>query len=753
MSRRISVWVVRLGMPALAVLGLLAAEEGKTALEYARDLESTDAKVRREAAYQLSRPGVANQQVIPQLILALEDPQQQVWFGAISALANLKEDAEPALPALLKELEEWEPFQRKKDRQGPQALYRTALALGSIGAPAVPALSNALGSASWHVRAGAARALGFAGEVAAPVAPRLAVSLSDARPEVRDAAAETLSGLGAVALKPLEAALRNEGDPKSRAAAATALGRLGRLGEPAAPSLREIAFSESDPVLRTQALVAYSRVSADSKALVADLLRAWDDADASVRQGAHSALLLVRPVESALLPAIEPQLESSEKEVRERAAVFLSELGPDAGAAVDSVARALDRSVAAGMADPALLQALASLGDPGLEIAFAELRKTPSSSLKADDWPLAVLRRVDLNALASLRSALSDPSASVRAGSLEALAALSVRARSAAKVLPPLMDDGDAAVRSRAWIAAGACGVAPEAMLARLETGLDDASLDVRRAVVSGIAFLGKAARPAVPKLIEVLGSGDPSLELAAVRALGALGVDGEAAVSALVGRATRASPELQVEILRALGAIGSVKESDVGRLIALGDAPDPAVRRAFLEALVRFKDGGKVALPVVERGLKDSDPTIRAAAISARVAVDGESEEAVQVAVAGLRDSEGVARRAAAAALAQLEERGRPGEALLFAMLSDPDDRTTARDALRAIHPLSIPALMEALGHGDWAVREMAVDALARRGEAAQEAIQMLEKASREDPSEEVKRASRRAIRRIRPS
>jgi HEAT repeat protein len=123
---------------------LYAADGDKTPLDYARDLESADAKVRREAAYQLSRPGVAAKVALPQLIKALEDDQQQVWFGAITALANLKGDAEAALPALLKELEGWQPF--RKDRQGTQALYRTALALGSIGAPAVPALSNALSS-------------------------------------------------------------------------------------------------------------------------------------------------------------------------------------------------------------------------------------------------------------------------------------------------------------------------------------------------------------------------------------------------------------------------------------------------------------------------------------------------------------------------------------------------------------------------------------------------------------------------------
>ena len=77
--------------------------------------------------------------------------------------------------------------------------------------------------------------------------------------------------------------------------------------------------------------------------------------------------------------------------------------------------------------------------------------------------------------------------------------------------------------------------------------------------------------------------------------------------------------------------------------------------------------------------------------------------------------------------------------------------DVQRARDALRAIHPESVSSLLEALRHADWGVREMAADALARLGKGATEAVSALEKASRDDASEEVKRASRRALRRIR--
>ncbi len=729
--------------------GLHAAEGDKTPLDYARDLESTDAKVRREAAYQLSRPGVAAKVAVPQLIKALEDDQQQVWFGAITALANLKGDAEAALPALLKELESWQPF--RKDRQGTQALYRTALALGSIGAPAVPSLSNALTSDKWHVRAGAARALSFAGGTASTVAPQLASALADDRVEVRDAAAETLAVLGTVALGPLTETLVDAEEPKARATAAMALGRLGRDGAPAEAALKRAALEEKDTDARIQALVAFSRVVPGSPALVPVLMRAWEDSEEPVRRAAHSALLLVRPADQALLPAILPLLDSPEESVRARAARLIGELGPDGATAVQPVEAALRRSVAAGKPDPWLTQTLAALGDQGLEPVFASLEQEPAASLTPADWRLAVLRQVQLTSLARLTAALVHPSASVRAGALEGLIALGERARSVAKRLPPLLEDSDPAVRSRGWLAAGACGVVAEAMLNRLEAGLNDTSPEVRRAVVSGVARLGKAARPAIPKLVESLGTGDALLELAAVRALGSMGAEAESAAGPLADRVPRATPEVQLAVLAALGSIGTGAASEVGKLLPLGDAPNPQVRRAFFEAVGNFRAGGKPALAAVDRGLKDSDPEVRAAAVQARVAVEPETDAAVLVAVNGLADAEGVVRRASAGALAVLEERGRPGEERLFALLSDPADREAARDALRAIHPTSVSALLEALGHADWGVREMAADALARLGKGAAEASKALEKASREDASEEVKRASRRALRRIR--
>jgi len=727
----------------------LAAEPEGTAVEYARDLESSDAKVRREAAYQLSRMGAGAKPALPQLIKALEDDQQQVWFGAITALANLKGDAEPALPALLKELESWQPF--RKDRQGTQALYRTALALGSIGGPAIPGLSNALTHEKWSVRAGASRALGFTGPLASPIAPRLAGLLADERAEVRDAAADTLAGLGGAALDPLLEVLKTHEEPRARTGAAQTLGRLGPAGAPAEMALEEASSRDPELGVRTHALMAFSRVAPDPVRKMKVLVGAWDGPEESLRLTARSAMLTVRPVETVVLPVMVPRIESTNRVVRSRAAEFLTLLGPDAAVAAPVLARAIRSSVAKGENEPEMIRALAETGSAGLAEIFDEIGSSPPEMLDPKGWPLQAVRQVNVGALTTLIGSLGHASPSVRAATLEGLTALGERARAAAKKLPPLLDDPVGLVRARAWQASGACGVPAEFLLSRLEKGLEDTEPQVRRAVVLGLGQMGKAASAAAPKLIKVLQSGDPELERAAIRALGGMGADAAIAAPVLVEQMGRWGKDGPIDVLTALGGIGTAAAGELPKLLALSESPDPRIRRAFFETTVGFGTNATAALAAVDRGLTDGEPEVRAWAIRARVAVEPEDERSVQAALAGLDDAERVVRHAAAQMIGRLEERGRVAESKLFALLDQPDDRLVARDALRAIHPTSMDRLRDVLGHADPRVREMAADSLARLGKAATEAIPALEKALREDRSEEVKRAARRALRRIR--
>lgn len=758
---RRQVLVLLIGLGCAGAGGRLAAAEpsSRSAAEYARDLESSDRAVRREAAYQLSRMGTEARVALPQLVKALGDDQQQVWFGAISALANLGPNAEPALPALIGELEAWQPF--RKDRQGSQALYRTALALGSIGAPAVPALSNLLSAQAWFVRAGAARACGFAGAASRPLVPALVRLLADDRVEVREAASEALAGHGAAAVPGLMAMLQGEREPRVRATVVTTLGGLGTNAVTAVSVLAQAAKEDSDPAVRVECLAALARCGMEPEARVTLLLGAARDGSQVVREGAFGQLLTVRPVEGLLMPRLLTSLRSTDGAERDWAARLVTELGVEASGAAETLVELLRTgSAGGGEPNPVFTRALAALGDRAVRLVFADLMAgggsggegTPGTVGGAGDWRRAVLRQASALAIPALSEGLTHGRAEVRAGALEGLAALARNARSVARRLPPLLEDVDPAVRGWAWTAAAACGVPAERLLERLEPGLKDPSSEVRRAVLGAVAELGAAAKSAVPLLIREMGAEDELVGRAALRALGALGPDAAEAVGALsqaLGGATRA--ERRIAILETLGAMGSEAATALDPMIPLLQAGEPGVRRAAAHAVGRLRAAGKPALGGLRALVTDADEQVRAAAMLALVAVDPESEDGLRAVQQGLEDASVEVRRSALAALTAMGERGRAAEVRLFAMLESGGEADAVKEALRAIHPTSVPALRGILAHADWTVRELAVDALSRLGSSAEEAVPALEKMVRDDAREEVKRAARRAVRRIR--
>lgn len=742
-------WLVALALGCAAT----AAENPRTAA-LARDLESSDPKVRREAAYQLSRLGPEASSALPQLIKALGDDQQQVWFGAITTLANLGPTAEPALPALLSELENWQPSRR--DRQGGQALYRTAFALGAIGPAAVPSLSNRLSHVQWHVRAGAVMALGFAGEPARSALPEVIRLLVDGRGEVREAAAGALESLAPASIDPLVRGLQESEDARLRATAASVLGRIGSpAAESSRPALQEALARDRDATVRASAVKAWSRVERRPARSVPILMAAWNDPDGTVRAAAQEALLLVRPVEPELTGALAEELKAGEGPRRSRAIELVRLLGPDARALADTVTGLLDEEAKASHrpADPSLVRALASMGPSAMESIRRALADLPMSEVTGGShWAIAAVRTVDVGVVPGLSDWLVDSRATVRAGGLEALAALGPGGRPLAKAVPPLLEDPDPAVRARAWLAAAACGTAPAALLGKLEAGLKDGDAGVRRAAVRAVASLGREAAPALPRLVrEGLTADDVALRRETVKTLGSLGSEAGSVADALVAVADTPDGELRREVVEALGRIGGTAKSALPKLLEMLGSDDARLRRAILEAVGRWGESAGPAADRVRQSLGDADPEVRGAAVTALAAVAAASETTVAALVAALEDGQSVVRHAAAAAAGQLGEGGRPAEGRLFEMLKTDEDWRSARDALRAIHPRSVPALLTALDHEDWTVREMAADSLARLGKAAAEALPSLEERVRDDPREEVKRACRRAARRIR--
>lgn len=729
-----------------------AAEAGpRTAQDYARDLESADRKLRREAAYELSRLGKEAKVALPQLIAALDDEQQQVWFGAITALTNLGPDAEAALPALLRELRAWQPF--RKDRQGSQALYRTALALGAIGAPAIPALIEELKSESWFVRAGAARALGFAAASAASASVPLASLLSDERVEVREAAEETLSALGGAALGPVSETLRSAREPRARLAAAETLRRLGKAAAPAGATLRTRFREESQGAVKAAILQALVRIELSGPEAVEWLMAARHDATTEVREMARQELLLVRPASTTVVPALVAELTQAQRTNRLDAARLLTHLGEASAGAVPALIQALRAPGADAEERRTMALAVAATGPAAWAPLVASVAGRDASSLTDDDWEIRVVRGVDITALPALTEALGAEDDAARVLALEGLTVLADRVRPVPKALTPLLEHRLPAIRARAWTAAAAVGVVPELLLTRLDAALTDASPAVRRAAVRSLGPLGKAAAPAVEKLVKLLPGAEAELRTDVLSTLGRLGVEAAAAVPALAERLRAVGDAERGPYLRVLGEIGAPAAAEMRAMLDVSTSTNAPVRAAFAMAVRGLGKEGKDAAARLLELLRDAEPSVRAAAALGLAAVAPEAESTVTALGEALEDSSADVRSAAAQAVARLEERGRPTEKRLFALLSSEADREAAKNALKAIRPVGVDALIGCLDHLDWGVREMAADGLGRLGKDATNAIPALEKALREDRQEEVKRASRRALRRIRES
>jgi HEAT repeat protein len=184
-------------------------------------LADPDLKVRvasARALWQITGDAAAS---VPALVAALNQPDG--WDSAL-ALGVMREAASNAVPALI------ELVQREKVPRPLREMPVSALALGQIGLPAVPALIKITTHQDSRVRTSAAIALGFVGPKAADAVPHLVPLLRDSDGDVRRAATLALGNIDssqhASALVPALIRLANDDDIFLSSLAASTLERV-----------------------------------------------------------------------------------------------------------------------------------------------------------------------------------------------------------------------------------------------------------------------------------------------------------------------------------------------------------------------------------------------------------------------------------------------------------------------------------------------------------------------------------------------
>jgi HEAT repeat protein len=186
------------------------------------------------------------------LVSCLTEPDLSVRLVAVRALAALKEKAEPALPALAGAVHykaDMKAAPDAKEHEWQEYAQSLALAMGSIGPPAIPKLVELLQDSDPAIRLLAAGGLAHMGKEAAPAVPGLRKCLRHESIDVRVSALSALNRIGKdaidaapdllVLLGNIESSFRGlpQAEEMRQGYAKLLADTLGRMGQGAVPLL------------------------------------------------------------------------------------------------------------------------------------------------------------------------------------------------------------------------------------------------------------------------------------------------------------------------------------------------------------------------------------------------------------------------------------------------------------------------------------------------------------------------------------
>ncbi len=182
-----------------------------------KQLKSPEADVRRNAARELANLGEEARPAVPALITAIkQDRDLFVRRFAVQALGTAKADPKVAVPVL-------KPLIKDNEKELAEAAIT---ALGSMGPTAVAPLIDALNN----------KPKPLAKKEKGKKTPKV----PDSSAHLRNKAAEALGQIGPEARAAVPALIQTLKDPEVRAAAITALGAMGPAAKEALPALQEL---------------------------------------------------------------------------------------------------------------------------------------------------------------------------------------------------------------------------------------------------------------------------------------------------------------------------------------------------------------------------------------------------------------------------------------------------------------------------------------------------------------------------------
>lgn len=704
---------------ALAVCGTPSArshaQEGPPpapAESLLKDLRAENVDVRRASAAKLRMSGADVQRAaLPVLIdLLMKEKDGQVRLAVLDTVTALKQDAAPAIPALVHTLRTNYGGQGREESHQD---YRSALALAAIGKSAVESLRDLLKERKESVRAEVVMALGRIGPDAESAVPDLIPLLGDKNERIRQEASRTLGRIGKAAVAPLVAAAAQP-DVNVRAQAVESLGQFPAPNEQVQRILLD-SMHDAAPAVRAAAVGALARFAMPDETVLPVLKENLRHEDEQVRLAVVNVLVARR----ALLPPMADELESlltaKDDGVSRHAAFLLSKLGSDTA---PRLVRSLPKE---GSRVEQIAESLAQLGRPVVKL-LTEASQSPEPRVRQGAvLALGQVRPLPPGVVQTLTVGLKDPDVNVKAASLTAIGYLGARAEESAPAVRAMLKDESSAIRIQAIAILSRSAPRDERLLDDLVERVNESDAQVQRRAIDAIRSLGPLGRRALSVVVAKLDSTQPEVRLAAAEFIGSHGQGAAEAVPGLSALLDDPTPEARTIAAQTLGKLGKVAQPALPKLTPLLEAKQVEVREAAVQTLGSLGLDVEVVRPHLARALRDDESRVRRAATRSiqRMGPQGAIFVPDIILLAGSKENLAAVERM----LRRFERKG-------------PDAR-------------SLPELVKQLEHDQANVRLLASKFLGLAGGSAKDAIPALERL-REDPNAQVRKQAEAACERI---
>jgi HEAT repeat protein len=541
----------------------LVSTYGDRAVAYAKLsvlLRDSDSKVKHAAARALGFLAVPEdldtKNVVPSLIAALAEPDEEVKLEAASAVAKIGKDASDAELALLQILEQTKDSSERvhetgKDTSNPDLKKTVISALGKVGGrpETVRALILMLQEADQRYRLASIESLAQIGSRAQTAAPFVAKLIEEPDMSLRRQAFKTLIEMGDTGITLLEdyASIPN---PAIRREAIDTLGE-NKIADEGSVGAVLAAMQDVNDEVRSSAVKALGEIGDRSDKVLRALIKALRDD--RTKLAAATALGKLTPESKIAVDELVPLLEDANDEVRNSAAKALGEIGDRS----DKVLRALIKAL---RDDRTKLSAATALG-----------KLAPESKIAADE----------------LTPMLHDPSFEVRGSAARALAAMEPESIAAIPALINALDPEDYLSDIKFAVVDAIVKVGNPA-IPFISASLREK--EVNPEVVSMVGNLGKDANSLAPDLIRLIGNPNARVRMAAITTVARINPDWELVRPALVKALNDPDHLVRRAALDSLSKIGGANAAS--SIVAELKNSDKDVRELAAQILIRIGIG-----------------------------------------------------------------------------------------------------------------------------------------------------------------